>query len=72
VSEDDAIVFLSCERFAALRAARAKEQVQTPDPLEIIEDFAHHTAVVFTYEFSPVSKAISQAINEVHHGRGAT
>lgn len=71
VSDEDARVFLSCERFSALRAARAVEQVQTNTPLEILEDFARHTAVAFAYEFTAVSRAISQAINEVHLGQDA-
>jgi hypothetical protein len=64
VTEEDARIFLTCERFAALRAARAAEQNQSNDPMEILEDFARHTAVAFTYEFSPLSKAIATAINE--------
>ena len=72
VSDDDARVFLSCERFGALRKVRSNEQPQTNDPLEILEDFARHTAVAFTYEFTLVSKSISQAIAEVHLGKGAT
>jgi len=72
VSDEDAGVFLNCERFAALRAARAGEQIQTNSPLEILEDFARHTAVALTYEFTAVSKAISQAIKEVHLGQDAT
>jgi hypothetical protein len=72
VSEEDARVFLSCKRFAALRAARVKERVPSNVPLDILEDFARHTAVAFTYEFTPVSKAISQAIYEAHPGRNVT
>lgn len=64
VSEDDARIFLDCKRFAALRAARSTEERQTNEPLEILEDFARHTAVSFTYEFAPLSKAIAQAIME--------
>lgn len=66
ITEDDAKVFLSCERFAALRAARASEEMQKNEPLEILEDFARHTALALTYEFSPLSKAIYQAIQESH------
>jgi hypothetical protein len=71
VSEEDARVFLSCKRFAALRAARTGEQVQTNAPLEILEDFARHTAMALTYEFTVVSKAISQAIKDVHLDQNA-
>lgn len=72
VTEDDAKVFMACERFAALRTARSEEQPQTNEPLEILEDFARHTALVLTYEFTPVSKAIAQAIEEVHLGSKPT
>lgn len=62
-------MLLNCERFAALRAARNSEQSQATEPLEILEDFARHAALALTYDFSPVSKAITQAIQEVHVGR---
>ncbi|MDO9112471.1 MAG: hypothetical protein Q7U63_01615 [Polaromonas sp.] len=71
VSEDDARIFLGCERFSALRAARSTEESQTNDPLEILEDFARHTAVSFTYEFTPLSKAIAQSIMEAQLGGAA-
>jgi hypothetical protein len=71
VTEDDARVFIGCERFAALCEATAAEEAQSNESLEILEDFARHTAVAFTYEFTPLSKAIAQAIREVHGG-GAT
>jgi hypothetical protein len=64
VSQDDARIFLGCDRFAALRAARSTGGTRTNEPLEILEDFARHTAVVFTYEFTPLSKAIAQSIME--------
>lgn len=69
VTEEDATVFLGSNRFAALRAARAADQAQTAEPIEILEDFAKHVAMALNYEFSPMSKAISQAIQEVHFGR---
>lgn len=72
VTEDDATVFLGNNRFAALRAARTADQAQAEEPIEILEDFAKHVAMVLKYEFSPMSKAISQAIQEVYFGRSAT
>ena len=72
VTEEDATVFLGSNRFAALRAARAAEQAQTNEPIEILEDFAKHVAMALNYEFSPMSKAIYQAIQEVNLGRSAT
>jgi hypothetical protein len=72
VTEEDAKVFMGSERFGALRAARAAEAPQKNEPLEILEDFAKHVAMALTYEFSPVSKAIYQAIQEVHRARHAT
>ncbi|HJV28599.1 MAG TPA: hypothetical protein VJ673_23165 [Aromatoleum sp.] len=72
VTQEDAKVLLQSERFAALRAARAPKQVASTDPLDVLDDFALHTSMVFTYEFSPVSQAIAKAIDEVHFGREAT
>lgn len=72
VTEEDATVFLSSNRFAALRVARSSEQVQTGEPIEILEDFSKHVAMALNYEFSPMSQAIAQAIQEVHLGRGIT
>jgi hypothetical protein len=69
VTMEDARVFLQSERFAALRAARAPKQVASDEPLDVLEDFALHTSMVFTYEFSPVTQAIAKAIDEVHLGR---
>lgn len=71
LSEDDKSIFLGCKRFAALRAARSEEESQTNEPLEILEDFARHTAVSLTHEFSPLSKAIKQSIMEQRLGGGA-
>lgn len=71
VTDEDATVFLGCERFAALRSAKEKDNPQSNDPLEILESFAQHTAIAFTYEFTPLSKALSQAIREVHHRGGS-
>jgi hypothetical protein len=50
VTEDDAKVFLSCERFSALRTARSPHSTPSSDPMEILEDFAKHTSMVFTYD----------------------
>ena len=72
VTEEDAKVFLGCDRFAALRAARTTGAAQTNDPLEVLEDFAKHVAMALNYEFSPLSKAIYQAIQEANLGCGAT
>ena len=72
VTEEDAKVFMGSERFAALRAARAAEEAQKNEPLEILEEFAKHVAMALTYEFSPMSRAIYQAIQEVHRARHAT
>lgn len=72
VTEEDAQVFLASERFAALRAARRAEVAQTNAPLEVLEDFAKHVAMALTYEFSLMSKAIYQAIQEVNFGSRAT
>ena len=72
VTEGDATVFLGSNRFAALRAARTADQAQTNEPIDILEDFAKHVAMALNYEFSPTSKAIYQAIQEVHFGRSAT
>ncbi|MGX5663637.1 hypothetical protein [Diaphorobacter nitroreducens] len=67
ISDDDARIFLSCERFAALRAARSTGEREENEPLEVLEDFARHTAVSLTYEFAPLSKAIAQSILEVRN-----
>jgi hypothetical protein len=72
ITEVDAKVFLGCERFAALRAARGAEETQTNEPIEILEDFAKHAAMALTYEFSPLSSAIYQAIQEVNLGLRCT
>lgn len=71
LSEDDKRIFLGCKRFAALRAARSEEESQTNEALEILEDFARHTVVSLTYEFTPLSKAIAQSIMEQKLGGGA-
>lgn len=71
VTSEDASAFLQCERFAALRAARASESKIGTEPIDVLEDFARHTSIAFTYEFTPVSQAISQAIAE-RHGKDAT
>jgi hypothetical protein len=71
VTEADATVFLGSNRFAALRAARAADQAQANEPIDILEDFAKHVAMALNYEFSPTSKAIYQAIQELHLGRSA-
>lgn len=64
VTKEDSEVFLSCGRFAALRAAKANEETLGNSPLDILEDFARHTSLVLTYEFGVVSRAIEQAIRE--------
>lgn len=64
VTDEDANIFLCSERFAALRAARTTEEKHTNEPLEILEDFSKHIAMVLSFEFSPISKAIHQAIQE--------
>jgi hypothetical protein len=71
VTEADATVFLGSNRFAALRAARAADQAQANEPIDILEDFAKHVVMALNYEFSPTSKAIYQAIQELHLGRSA-
>lgn len=64
-TDEDRSVFLACERYAAMRAARdSPEKIESP--LEVLEGFAMHVAMVLNYEFSPVSKAIAQAIEQVH------
>jgi hypothetical protein len=71
VTEAEATVFLGSNRFAALRAARAADQAQANEPIDILEDFAKHVVMALNYEFSPTSKAIYQAIHELHLGRSA-
>lgn len=66
VTNEDASVFLKCERFAALRAVRASESKISTEPIDVLEDFARHISVALTYEFTPVSRAIAQAISESH------
>lgn len=65
VTEEDARVFLGCERFFALRRAKAESKLVGASPIEVLEDFARHTSTVFTYEFSPLGQAIAKAIEEV-------
>ena len=72
VTDNDAKIFLKCERFAALRTARSSEEEQSNKPMEILEDFAKHTAVALTYELTPLSKAIAQAIEEINHENETT
>jgi hypothetical protein len=69
VTEEDSSFFLKSERFAALRSVREREKPLSPDPLDILEDFAQYTSTVFNYEFTPLSRAISQAITEMHASR---
>jgi len=69
VTEEDAQVFLRCERFAALRSAKAKSESVGNSSLEILEDFARHTSIAFTYEFSPIGQVMAKAIEEFHRGR---
>lgn len=71
VTEQDATYFLKSERFAALRAVREGEKPASNDPLDILEDFAQYTSTVFNYEFTPLSRAISQAIAETHADRAS-
>ncbi|HSI22358.1 MAG TPA: hypothetical protein VK959_04985 [Methylophilaceae bacterium] len=69
VTEEDSSFFLKSERFAALRSVREREKPLSTDPLDILEDFAQYTSTVFNYEFTPLSRAISQAIAEMHANR---
>lgn len=69
VTEEDSSFFLKSERFAALRSVRDREKPLSTDPLDILEDFAQYTSTVFNYEFTPLSRAISQAIAEMHARR---
>jgi hypothetical protein len=69
VTEEDSSFFLKSERFAALRSVREREKPLSTDPLDILEDFAQYTSTVFNYEFTPLSRAISQAIAEMHASR---
>lgn len=69
VTEEDSSFFLKSERFAALRSVREREKPLSTDPLYILEDFAQYTSTVFNYEFTPLSRAISQAIAEMHARR---
>lgn len=69
VTQQDAAYFLKSERFAALRSVREGEKSPSDDPLDILEDFAQYTSTVFNYEFTPLSRAISQAIAETHASR---
>jgi hypothetical protein len=69
VTEEDSSFFLKSERFAALRSVREREKPLSTDPLDILEDFAQYTSTVFNYEFTPLSRAISQAIVEMHASR---
>ena len=71
VTEDDKTIFLACERFAAMRKAKAQTNTVGESPLEVLEDFARHTYMPFTYEFSPLTKAIEAAVQHVH-GRDLT
>lgn len=66
VTEEDSQVFLRSERFAALRMAKAMREVIGNEPIDILEDFSLHTSIVFTNGFSSVSRAIKDAIREVH------
>lgn len=72
VTEEDAKILMTCERFAALRRARSSGQKQTNEPIEILEDFAKHVAMALNYEFTPAPKAIFQAIQEAQYGKAAT
>lgn len=71
VTSEDAMTFLESERFAALRAAREREKPISSEPIDILEDFAQHTSIVFNYEFTPLSRAIAQAIAEAHAGKAS-
>lgn len=68
VTEEDKKVFLDCGRFAAMRSERSITEAIEESPLGVLEDFAKHTHIVFTYEFSPISKAINIAIDKVQDG----
>ena len=69
VTGEDAKTFLESERFAALRAAREREKPVSSEPIDVLEDFAQHTSIVFSYEFRPLSRAMTQAITEAHAGK---
>ena len=71
VTEQDASYFLKSERFVALRSGREQDNSSGTEPLDILEDFAQYTSTVFNYEFTPLSRAISQAIAETHANRAA-
>jgi len=71
VTSEDARAFLESERFAALRTAREREKAVSSEPIDVLEDFAQHTSIVFSYEFTPLSRAMTQAITEAHAGKQA-
>ena len=61
VSEEDGAFFLKC---AGLEELLSMQDRKAEDALDALEEFAKHMAIVFTYEHSPVSRAIHEAIFE--------
>lgn len=62
VTEADAALLLRSARFDALRRARGGKV--SSEPMAVLEDFARHVGMVFSYGRSKVSAALSQAIAE--------
>ena len=71
VVEADKEVFLACAIFSTMRRAKAETHTVGESPLEVLEDFARHTYMAFTYEFSSISKAIEVAIQRARNGSAA-
>lgn len=65
LSTEDAAVFLETKFFRAMRNEGAKPQVQSQDPLDILEDFAQHASSRFSNEFGEFSRAFGRALEEL-------
>jgi hypothetical protein len=61
VTDEDGAFFLKCAGLDVLLSMRG---AKAEDALDALEEFAKHMAIVFTFEQSPVARAIHDAILE--------
>ena len=67
----DCQVFLAASMFSSMRFVALGRYPSTLEPIELLEQFALHSANVLTGEFSSFSRAFGQALQEAT-GRGDT
>jgi hypothetical protein len=65
VTDSDASSFMSCKLFATQQTRKSQPDGSSKQPIDVLEDFARYTSIVFTYEHSQLTQAMATAMAEL-------